>query len=231
MKNINLGHWGVSGNSATISLPHLHAKFNVLKNDTFIYFQLIVTDSSMETLDLNFYTLEDVIMFTEDVVNKCFSKEDVLDKYQQMCKGGVFRLSGGMKPPKGNTITLTPDEVNQAIIEYFGSKKNYRISVKEQVYIDFYGQQQINFYLTEHLDYDGIKKDIKCMLTEGDIKNALSAYVDFYSYELIDFKYIGGIHRTGYYFDEDTPYYEGIKLNVKQKNISNGKRLKKNLKH
>lgn len=230
MKNINLSNWSVSVNIATVSLPSLHSKVSILKNTEFIYFQLTVTDSNMEILTFNFNTLEDVIMFTEDVVYKCSSKEEVLDKYQQMYKEGLFRLPGGIKTPKRNTITLTPDEVDQAIIEYFGSGKSYRISVKEKVYLDFHGQQQISFYLTEHLDYDGIKKDIGYMLTEDCIKNALSAYVEFYGYELVDFKYVGGIHKVGYYFDEDTPYYEGIMLNVKQKDVSNKKRLKKDIK-
>ena len=74
-----------------------------------------------------------------------------------------------------------------------------------------------NFYLIEHLDYDGIKRDNMIMLTESDLKAALNHYINFYNYELIDFKYIGGIHRVGYFFDEDTPHYDGIQLEVKTK--------------
>jgi len=214
MKNIEFNNWSVINDKASISLSHLHAKFNVLKNDKFIYFQLTVTDSNMQTITFNFYTLEDVISFTENVVSKCWTNEEVITRYQQMFENGEFRLPGGLKPPKKEKITLTPDEVGKAIIGYFGDGKDYRVSVRDKLSVDFYGNPKMNFYLIEHLDYDGIKKDIEHLLTDGDIKIALANYVDFYGYDLDNFKYIVGFDRTGYYFDEDTPHYEGIELRV-----------------
>ena len=56
------------------------------------------------------------------------------------------------------------------------------------------------------------------MLTEDDLRRVLSHYADSFNYDLEDYKYIGGIHRVGYYFSEDTPHYDGIKLFVKEKN-------------
>lgn len=215
MKNIELNHWGVENNKASISLSHLHAKFNVLKNDEYIYFQLIVTDSNMQTLTFNFYTLEDVITFTENVVSKCWINEEVTSKYQQMLDDGEFRLPGGMKAPKKEKITLTPNDVDEALIGYFGDGKNYRVSVREELSVDFHGNPKILFYLTEHLDQERIKNEY--LLTESDLKTALAHYVDFYGYDLNGFKYIGGVHRVGYYFDEDTPHYEGIELKVTPK--------------
>ena len=228
MKNIDLDHWGVIGNKAAISLSHLHAKFYVKKNDEFIYYQLIVTDSNMETLTFNFYTLEDVISFTEDVINKCWSREEVLDKYQKMYEVGLFSLPGGMKPPRKGISLLSPEDVEQAIIDYFGSGKNYDVSVDSELYVDFNRQQQIVYYLVEHLDYDGIQRDISCMLTNGDIKNALSAYVETCGYELVDFKYKGGIRKVGFFIDEDTPHYEGVSLNVKKMDAPKQKKLGRN---
>lgn len=218
MKSINLDHWFVSGNNLSISLLNLHANIKVLKNDKFIYYQLVVTDRNMETLVFNFYTLEDVLSFTIDVVSKCKTRKEVLEKYEMMYEEGMFSLPGGMKKPKNETIYLNRDEVEDALVNHFGKGKNYSVSIDEEMYLDFKGNPKISFYLTEHLDYDGIKKDIRYMLTESDIKNALEDYVNHYGYELNNFKYVGGVHRVGYCFDEDTPYYEGIKLKVSQKN-------------
>lgn len=228
MKNINRRNWSLDGNKASVSLMNLHAKFEVLKNDNSIYYQLVVTDSNMDTLTFNFYTLEDVISFTENVVSECRTKEDVLNQYQQMYEEGEFRLPGGMKPPKKNKISLTPNEVDEALVGYFGEGKDYRISVKdEEPYIDFEGNPKVPIYLVEHIDFEGAKKEISYMLTDSDIKHALAHYIDFYGYDLEDFKYIGGIHHTGYFFDEDKPYYEGIELTVKEKQKEQPKKLKK----
>ena len=113
-----------------------------------------------------------------------------------------------------SAINLTPEEVDQAIVDYFEEIKDYRVSVKEELSLH-QDKLDLKFYLIEHLDHDKIEKKL---LTEEDLKNALNNYISFYNYELLDFKYIGGIHRTGYYFDKDTPHYDGIKLIVKTKN-------------
>ena len=214
MKNIELNNWNVNNNKASIALPHLHAKFNVLKNNDFVYFQLIITDSNMQTITINFYTLEDAFFFTEDIVSKCETNEEVITRYRQMFENGEFRLPGGLKPPVKEKITLTPDEVDEAIIGYFGEGKDYRVSVRNEMSEDFYGNPKIKFYLIEHLDYYGIKKDVEHLLTDGDLKIALANYVDYYGYDLDNFKYMGDIHRNEYYYDEDTSHYKGIELKV-----------------
>lgn len=224
MKNIELNHWGVENNKASISLPHLHAKFSILKNDEYVYFQLIVKDSNMKTLTFNFYTLEDVISFTENIVSKCWTNEEVVARYQQMYDDGEFRLPGGMKPPKKEKITLTSNDVDEALIGYFGDGKNYRVSVREEVSEDFQREPKVLFYLTEHLDYDGIKRDVEYLLTDSDLKTALANYVGFYGYELIDFKCLWGTFN-GKYYKEDIPYYEGVELKVTTKEKSYQKTL------
>ena len=74
--------------------------------------------------------------------------------------------------------------------------------------------------LIQHLRNDIHKKEkIMHLLTDTNtqLKNALNNYVKTYNYEVIDFKYIGGVHKVGYFIEEDTPYYDGIQLNVKKK--------------
>ncbi len=229
MKNIEFNNWSINNNKASISLLHLHAEFNVLTNDKSIYFQLIVTDSNVKTTTFNFYTLEDVISFTEDIVSKCMTNEEVTILYKQMLENGDFRLPCGLKTPKKGKITLTPFDVDEAITRYFGNGKNYRVSVREKLSTDFYGNSKILFYLIEHLEYNGFKKDIEYLLTDGDLKKALSNYADSYGYDLDNFQYIGDINKPGYYFGEDTLNYEGIELKVthREKNEEDVKKLVK----
>ena len=72
-------------------------------------------------------------------------------------------------------------------------------------------------------------KDIEYLLTDGDLKKALSNYADSYGYDLDNFQYIGDINKTGYYFGEDTLNYEGIELKVthREKNEEDVKKLVK----
>ena len=169
----------------------------------------------METVTFCFYALEDVVSFTEDIMENCKTIKEVVDKYQMMFYTNQFRLPGGIKPPKKNTIPLMPDEVDQAIIEHFGEGKNYRVSVKEELYVDYQGKLRVGFLLTEHLDYNDTKKNISYMLTETDVRNALDDYISQYGYELQDYKIKTGISERN-----QKPTYEGIDLIVNQKKKS-----------
>ena len=57
----------------------------------------------------------------------------------------------------------------------------------------------------------------KTKLTEGDLRKAFDFYVEDLDYEVIDFKYLDGIHKVGNHFDQDTPHYEGVQLEVIKK--------------
>ena len=107
-------------------------------------------------------------------------------------------------------------KVNNIIVNYFGNGKNYLVSTEYDLGIIGH-EPKIYYYLIEHLDYDGKKRDNRIYLTEHDLKTAFNDYLSSSNYELVDFKYIGGIHHTGYYINNDMPYYEGIKLNVKER--------------
>ena len=214
MNRIGLNHWYLEGNELSISLLNFYVEINILKNNQFIYFQTKVKDNEEKELTYNFYAIEDAISFTEKVVANCQNTKEVLVRYGEMFENDKFK-SPDLKKKKEeeSKIILTPDEVDQAIIGYFSEGKEYKVSIQEELLLN-QDQLDLKFYLIEYLDYDGIKKDVKTMLTNGDLKKALNHYINFYNYELVDFKYIGGIHRVGYYFDEDTPHYDGIELKV-----------------
>ena len=187
MKKIDFNHWFIKDNKLEVSLLNLFASIEITKNDQNVFYKLRVSD------------------------------QDIINMYQDMHINKDFH---GLDEVIGNTanhkIVLLPEDIDRAIIDYFGENKNYRVSVKEELTING-NEPKIKFYLIEHIEYDGIKKDIKTLLTEGDLKNAFKNYLRDLNYNLESFKYIGGIHRVGYYFDEDTPYFEGVELLVKEK--------------
>ena len=93
MKIINLNNWALINNSASVSLPHLHAKFDILTKDDELLFHLTINDSDMKTIELDFNTLEDVTEFTEDVVRKCWTNEEVYNKYCEMFENNRKKLT------------------------------------------------------------------------------------------------------------------------------------------
>lgn len=54
-------------------------------------------------------------------------------------------------------------------------------------------------------------------LNYDDILLPLRKYANSLDYELDGFKYCGGIRHVGYYIDEDTPHFDGVRLYLKEK--------------
>ena len=55
---------------------------------------------------------------------------------------------------------------------------------------------------------------------DNSINTALSEYANNLGYTLNDYKFIGGVRRMGMHVDEDTPYFDGIKLYmIKKDNV------------
>ena len=54
-----------------------------------------------------------------------------------MHKEGLFKLPGGMSPRQENIISLNKEEFTQALIDYFGHNKDYKLSISEASYIIF----------------------------------------------------------------------------------------------
>lgn len=222
MENITLNHWEVERNKVSIALSHLNASFSVLKDGEYIYYQLEVNDRDMKKITMDFYTLEDVMGFIQNIVCKSRTNEEVLNKYNEMKENEQFRLPGGLKIPENDKIIVSPDEIKEAITDYYDVGKNYKVSVREDIYVDYNGHPQINYYLVEHYNKN---REFEYMLTETDIKKALANYIGKNGYDLNDYKYIGGVHKVGYFVDEDTVYFEGIELTVSEKENNHLKRM------
>lgn len=219
MKRIEKNHWYIKENKLDISLMKFYVSIEITKNDKNVFYRLTVTDEEMQELVFNFYTLEDAIFFTEDIISKCFTTKEVIEKYQELYSQKKFKSPlTSMEKEKKDTITLFPDDIDEALIGYFGKGKNYRVSVQNELSVEN-KQPKMVYYLIEHVD----NGEIQTRLTYGDLLNAFNDYVGFYGYEVDNFKYIGGVRNVGYFVDEDTPYFEGIELHVKEK--EQGKKL------
>ena len=211
MKNLELDHWYIKDNELSISLMRHHVSIGILRNDKNIFYQLGVIDSNRESLLFNFYTLEDAVRFTEDVISKCMNNKEILKQYKELLYNEQFVNVDGLRV-ENEKINLSKMDVLNIITSYYGEGKEYDVSTRMDLYLD--GDKiNIVFYIVEK--YDSVTNEIR--LTEGDLENVFKDYLSNTNYDFVDFKYVGGIRRVGYFVDEDTPYFEGIELSVKQK--------------
>lgn len=81
MNRIELNHWFVSNNQLSISLINYCVIITILKNDEFIFYRLKVIDNNRSDLTFNFYSLEDAITFTEKIISKCNTVNDITNDY------------------------------------------------------------------------------------------------------------------------------------------------------
>ncbi len=215
MKKMMLNGWYIDDNQLGISLPNLYVSIDILQNGEFVYYQTTIKGD--EELVLNFYSIEDAVFFVENDIVKCRSTKEVLEIYNAKFKRSEFVVPDKVESEEIK-LELTPEEVKQLIQDYYSKIKPWDVSVKYELLFQS-GKLDLKFYIVEHLD----SGDIVNPLTVEGLRSALTYYADSFKYDLIDFKFIGGVHRAGYYYDEDTPHYDGIQLKVRNKN--NGKLL------
>ena len=200
MKRVSLNHWYVEDNRLEISLMWFHVNIDVGSNGCF----LTVVEDGINKTSFYFNNLEGAIDFTEKFIASCKDVELIKETYKIITQGG------------SKEVMLYPEEVDQALLEYFSEGRDYRVSVKEELSIED-NQPKIDFYLIEHLKYGDAEENVKTLLTNEDLLKAFNKYLEDINCEIKDFKYMRGIHHVGYYFDEDTPYYEGVILTADKK--------------
>lgn len=208
----------VKKNTIYKELDNFNIKIEILPNIDHLLFQLeIKSKENNNDITICFPTLEDTVNFINNIVKAKKSLKEIIIAYRDEFLHGELNIPNPIQI-NGNHASLTSEEVLQLIAHHFGAHKNYKVDATSELSIDS-SQPRINFYLIEHLDYDDIKRDNKTLLTKGDLVNVFNHYLEYLGYELVDFKYLGGIHHTGYFVDEDTPHYEGIELYVREKEL------------
>ena len=78
-------------NELSISLMRFYTKIKILKNDQTIYYQLYVEGNQDKGLTFNFYTIEDAILFTEQIIAKSHDTNEILEKYISMFENEKFK--------------------------------------------------------------------------------------------------------------------------------------------
>lgn len=90
MNTLDLNHWFIEKNEMSISLVKFYVKITILHDNQNVYYQLYIKGDYDKELLFNFYTIEDAIRFTEQVVSKCDNTLEVINNYNLMFNNGEF---------------------------------------------------------------------------------------------------------------------------------------------
>ena len=213
MNKIELDQWYVNGNNMSIDLGKFNVSIKTTNNRDGLNYETIINDND-NSISIVFNSLEDAISFTEKIVRRCSDIENVMKKYNDLKK--LFNYNSHDSNKYGNMV-LVPEELEQAIIDYFSEGVDYDFSVKDELYVED-DEVKLRFCLIGDLGED---KKVKTILTDTDISNALKQFLDEFHLYLISYYFIGGMYKEGYRFDENTHLYDGLNLTVKEKKIDN----------
>ena len=226
MKRIEQNHWYIQDNKMSIGLTHNHVSIDIKTDGEFVVYTLEVIDEKRERLYFDFYSLENAMAFTEEVIALCWTNKEVKERYEKLCEKKALAA----KPTNrnkivhpGNTVDLDEDEVLDAIGDFFGEGRENGVEVVKELSLDENRQPKVVFYLVE----DYLQQYDKTRLTEGDLTRAFNHYLEGSRYELDSFKYVGGVREIGYGTEPYQPYFEGIELKVKPKEKTQKLALKK----
>ncbi len=191
MKILRTNKWFIKGNTLNISLPPYYISIEREREDLYIAYSV---DERNHSLFLGFKNLEDAVTFTEKYFNKYNDRNIILREY------------GNFLKEKEDVVSLNPGDAKTVISNYFSKKLNKELPCEYELSLKDRGPA-VTFFLGEE----------KLKLEETDLKEVFENYVNDLGFDYKDFKYVGGVHNVGYYFDEDTPYFHGIEISVNKK--------------
>ena len=143
MERVELKSLFVDGNEFSSSLNHFHVSMIPVED----HVKMTVTDEDMKTLVLNFSSMEEAFHFTYNFINDCKNFEDIKRVHYEMY--GDARLderNEKLARIKGNKMTLSEFDIDQAIVDYFGKNKNYTVSARSK--LEVYNRvAKVSFYL------------------------------------------------------------------------------------
>lgn len=118
-----------------------------------------------------------------------------------------------MNMEKNNYKDLTREEFIKELSKYYSEKLKKEITVNYDVNIIWNDNLSLSVYF-EKYRYNNIDR---IDLNDEDIRICFESYAKELGLELENFKYIGGIRQVGYFFKENTPHFDGIRLYFKEK--------------
>ena len=90
-ERIGLNHWFVDENRLSISLMRFYVDIKISHNEKSIFYKLQVYFDSKVVLNENFNSLEDAVVFTETIVNKCYDVGELIEAYLTEFNDGEFK--------------------------------------------------------------------------------------------------------------------------------------------
>ena len=81
----------VKDNKISRNFLCFHVNIEIKTNSDGLYYQLEVSSNNKTMLIFKFYTLEDAVSFTNNVICRCTMKEEILEEYRNLHEHGVFK--------------------------------------------------------------------------------------------------------------------------------------------
>ena len=208
MERVSKDHWYTKGNHLSISFMKHYVDIEVSYDNEIVFITRVIDENRKELL-FRFKTLEGAISFAENIVSKCRTNDEILTRVGVVVES-AYQKDINQKI-KDNRIELSEEEVKSEIKKYY-KKENVSLEVERELILES-NNLILHFYLVEK---ENNEEKRRVLLTQGDLKNVFENYLDGSSYDLVDFKYIGGVRKVGYFIDEETPYFSGIQLQLKE---------------
>lgn len=113
------------------------------------------------------------------------------------------------------------DSFLHLLSDYFSKKNDKKIDVKMDLTLEYKKIDNIDNYYDSIIKIDFFYleeyKQKRIHLNKNDLEEALSYYINQKDCLFDSFKYVGGVRHVGYYVEEDTPCFEGIRVYMKEK--------------
>ena len=208
MEKTELRNFNVDNNCLIFKHGQLETTITpILLGDNINFFLNVYDKTHNKDFRLYFCSLEHAIIFVQNVVSKSKNIGDVINVYSEMIRSN----------DEAHTMYFSETRVLGIISNYFCSGKQYKTMPYKKLYLEN-GEPKVRFYIREEYA-KGIQHDNP--LTEHDLISALNDYLKKFNCEVDHFEYVGGVHHVGYYYDEDTPYFEGLNVYTKDLEKSN----------
>ena len=212
--------WYAANNSLERSFMRFYVKIDICNNGEYFYYPLRIFKDGKEALCFNLYSIADAVYFANNVVSNSVTIEEMIDKYRLMLFMNKFCLPRGIVKEDDNTILLSSEEVDNAIVEYYRCEDGPEVSIDKNVVYNN-GDVQITYQLKQSYNESSDTQP----LTNEDLKNVFDEFVKLYGLEVENFDFTYDIPDYGYEVKTIKPRYTGARLKVKRLENDKSKEL------
>lgn len=205
------------GNEISFGTNHLYVGIRLI-NANPAYFCLKVVDSEMKEREYSFYTIEEAVYF-KNKINRCYTLEQVDNLYNKLLavdEESKERIPTPRIRIQGNRISLTTDDINNAIVNYYGEGRNNKVEANEELTVHD-GTLYIRFFVSRYFEDDVETKILRSELHADELKHILNDLIKHENYEVDSFQCLGGILESEDDSTKSTPYFDGIEVYLKER--------------